>query len=290
MILVIGTDIDPTSIYFIKKLKAKNIDFLFFNMKNLYSNTKLYNEYFIYNSKKYYYNSFSGVLNRASGTDINAIKTPEKYWRAIALEQLLYSFLNCKFTNVLNRCFYGISNNFKLLQISSLDLKLVKIPKYKILSNVNIEQSLKEDNVEYVVKSQSGIRSIAQKHNKDIFPESESTEPVLFQELIIGDNIRVHVVSGKCFPIRIKSDQIDYRYSTSTHFSVINIPDKIAQECILISKKLNLLFTGIDLIQQEKDFFLLEANPMPGWSYFEKEVKYDSISLRLIEILLGKVS
>lgn len=120
-----------------------------------------------------------------------------------------------------------------------------------MLANLDIDKDNKIAN-RHVVKSLSSIRSIAVEYesNKHLFKGANHNEPVLFQELIEGDNIRVHVVEDECFPIKILAKKLDYRYDEGPNrsFHTCNIPNNIVEECLKIAKKHKLRFCGIDLI------------------------------------------
>jgi glutathione synthase/RimK-type ligase-like ATP-grasp enzyme len=67
---------------------------------------------------------------------------------------------------------------------------------------------------------------------------------------------------------RCDSDAVDYRYAKTT-IQACQLPIQVAASCVAITKQLKLRFSGIDLIQTEKGWVLLEVNTAPGFSYFE---------------------
>jgi len=130
--------------------------------------------------------------------------------------------------------------------------------------------------INYITKSISGIRSIVV--NNQTFSKWEKAGlnalPTLFQKQIEGDDIRVHVCHSQVIAIKITNkDKVDYRYSDTSLFEKINIPQDIINFCLKISWLEQNPLVGIDLIQTTEGYIFLESNPMPGWDYFFKEKK-----------------
>ncbi|NQU95919.1 MAG: ATP-grasp domain-containing protein [Candidatus Omnitrophica bacterium] len=88
--------------------------------------------------------------------------------------------------------------------------------------------------------------------------------PVLFQELIEGDNIRVYVINNKIVSSNvIKSDALDYRGSEKEIFP-ISLPDKVKKRCIKAVKICKMKYSGIDLRRKSSgEYVFLECNPSP---------------------------
>ncbi|XVN40476.1 MAG: hypothetical protein RCO49_06630 [Rickettsia endosymbiont of Argas persicus] len=197
MILVIGTDDDPTTMYFINFLQEQHAPYLFLNQKFLLQGIEISNKTLQFFGKKYLLSDFSGVLNRLANVNFVGLQgMPIKYYRCFdVLNNIIDVFLH----NVLNPGFLGFSNDSKLFQSISIKTNSIKIPKSYVLANLSIKQNLntitKLNN--HVIKSLSSIRSIVQHFESD--PEmfaDHSKEPVLFQELIDGINIRLLLLLG----------------------------------------------------------------------------------------------
>lgn len=62
------------------------------------------------------------------------------------------------------------------------------------------------------------------------------------------------------------------------------MPTELEQKCIAISRYLGLNFAGIDLIDQDGEYFFLEANPSPGFSFYEYKA-YQPISEAIATLL-----
>jgi glutathione synthase/RimK-type ligase-like ATP-grasp enzyme len=285
MILLIGTDADQTLIHFIKFLRRKKAKYVFLDQKYLLQDIDLLDNALRIKDKTYCYQDFSGVLNRmaapAEGQDLHI-----RYEQTMSY---LFNILTCKLKNVFNDSYAGVTNDSKIFQLSLLKLNHIKKPEHIVLCNKDVVSNLPKSYKSCIVKSLSSIRSeVVEFHaNKKKYFQDKSSEPVLFQKTITGPNIRVHVVIDKAFAVKIKSSTIDYRYDSSGNrtFSNYTLEDEIAKECIDIASQLNLKFTGIDLIKNETGYYILEANPSPGWSYFEESVDGEEVSEKLYKEL-----
>lgn len=291
MILVIGVREDFTTRYFIEFLQRHNKQYLFFEARALFDgNAEINNDYFSYYEKKFYYTDFSGVLNRSAAPNLRTFDDNDNQ-RFVRYNSLFNSLLNYKFDNILNHNFYCISNNSKIFQINLIKSDLIKTPQSLILAGDNIKTTLNQYSKckRHVVKSLSGIRSIAHEFetNEKIFSTNRSEHPVLFQELIVGSNIRVHIIDDFYFAVQISSTSLDYRYNNQDFkIAIFDLPQDIANDCVKIAKQLRLRFTGIDLIYDpDGGYYILEANPSPGWTYFEKEVNDTAMSTQLMKVL-----
>lgn len=88
---------------------------------------------------------------------------------------------------------------------------------------------------------------------------------------------RVTVIGDRVFDCIIESQtttktQIDWRrYDlANTPHRVGVLPDSVAQQCVEITHRLGLLFSGIDLIETpDGDFIFLEINCSPQWGWIE---------------------
>lgn len=151
-----------------------------------------------------------------------------------------------------------------------------------------------EHDDDVVYKSISGVRSIV----RHFGPQQAERLPLLrhgpaqFQERIRGVDIRVHVVAERAFATCIETPSIDYRYAGSDGQPIVmqptELPCEIEQRCIALTKRLGLLFAGIDLKEtRDGEYFCFEANPSPGFLFFERATG-QPISTALAHLLAGK--
>lgn len=126
-----------------------------------------------------------------------------------------------------------------------------------------------------IFKGASGIKTWAtiyesQKHLERL--SSLSFCPVLFQELIEGPDVRVHVVGENIFAELIESTEVDYRISHTNKHTQIELPKDISLGCINLSKNIGIPFCGIDFKIQRSTgiWFFLEVNSMPCFQGYDK--------------------
>lgn len=189
------------------------------------------------------------------------------------------------------------NNESKPFQLNSSLLKAAKG-----LNNISIGQSyivkgkgrykILNNKKSYIVKSISGIRSIVvDEQSYDCWDKARIDNiPVLFQEKVFGDDLRVHIINNKTFAkLAVSKSKIDYRYDKS-FFNLITIDDladEIKEFCINASKEEDNLLLGIDFIKSENSYVVLEANPSPGWSAYHdcNAITVDSFIKELLWVL-----
>ena len=111
--------------------------------------------------------------------------------------------------------------------------------------------------------------------------------PVLFQERIVGPDVRVHVVGARIFAELIDSPELDYRAARGNRFSPIAPPPDIAAGCRALARECGKPFIGCDfkLDGATGEWFFLEANPQPGYDYYDARAG-GAIARALVELLV----
>jgi hypothetical protein len=222
----------------------------------------------------------AGILNRALNPQ------PFAHTVSWSQQQMLYHILDEHVDNVINCPKDTLSNSSKLYQKELLQAPSWSVPKSYVLGNGQWCTSSRERERGMIFKSISSIRSKVQ-HVSDAHSESVC-EPVLFQECHQGINIRVHVVDGACFSLAIASDRVDYRYpDKENRFFPVTLSERLEQDAQVVAKRCGLRFAGIDLIYEKGRYYILEANPSPGWRYFESHMPDPLISRALMQALKG---
>lgn len=133
--------------------------------------------------------------------------------------------------------------------------------------------NLLEQNKSYIVKSLSGVRSIVvdEKDYKGWSANNINNIPVLFQEKVNGNDLRAHVINKQIFAKRSNAkENIDYRYDSNFFklSDVENIDEELQSFCFTVADEENNKLLGIDFIQTDPGYVVLEANPSPGWSAY----------------------
>jgi glutathione synthase/RimK-type ligase-like ATP-grasp enzyme len=112
--------------------------------------------------------------------------------------------------------------------------------------------------------------------------ERLSTCPTYFQRYIAGTNVRVHVVGTDVFPVEIMSDAIDYR-AAPREMGPGRLPESVAERCRAVTKALDLLVAGLDLIRTpDGDWYFLEANPSPAFTFYPDRAEVGAAIARLL--------
>ena len=124
-----------------------------------------------------------------------------------------------------------------------------------------------------IVKSCSGLRSEVRALDDVLLQRiSCGSSPVIVQQRINGDDVRVHTVNGKTFGTRISgTDYVDYRFSKNERrYQECSVPREIAAACHHFAKKEGLLLAGFDFkIASDGKWWCLECNPAPTFLPYE---------------------
>ena len=270
MILLVGLTNDPIIHYFYRQIKQTKLPIAFIDQQQLGGKIMLDHEmiYATDNSWSIEHASVQAVFNRLVGSPKQMVKAHETQ-----LELLQYH-LDYVYPNVLNRPMSNLSNYSKPMQLSMLELKQINIPSSEIRVGC-----FPPTTPEMIFKSISAVRSIVRPLTK---LDTVIREPVLFQRRCCGYNVRVHCLGDSYQATKIETDVIDYRYGQAKLQANYQLPETIASECSHITEKLGLTFAGIDLINFNENWTILEVNTAPGYSYFEQQDPQKSISKMLI--------
>jgi RimK-like ATP-grasp domain len=167
------------------------------------------------------------------------------------------------------------SNSSKPYQAMHIARHGFRVPETLITNQPDLVRDFVARHGRVVYKSASGVRSIARLFGPDDAARLERIRwcPTQFQELVEGEDVRVHVVGSRVFATKIRSTAVDYRYAghegEAAELSPVDLEDDVADRCIALSASLGLAFAGIDLKLTAADVFCFEANPSPGFTYFE---------------------
>lgn len=173
---------------------------------------------------------------------------------------------------VVNRSMPSATNNSKPYQLTVIKEAGLKVPETFITNEPANAREFLSKSRPSIYKSISGVRSIVQQVSDRQMEYLDDVQwcPTLFQKYIKGINYRVHVIKNDVYTLRIESDSIDYRYGEVRMF-IEDLPAGIAQKCRHLTALLGLTFSGIDLIRTpDEEWYCLEVNPSPGYSYFQQ--------------------
>jgi glutathione synthase/RimK-type ligase-like ATP-grasp enzyme len=131
-----------------------------------------------------------------------------------------------------------------------------------------------------IYKSISSERSIVKEFTARDIERLDAVRlcPVQFQELLQGDDLRVHVVGDKVFATIISTPATDYRYADAqvgepACFAATTVGPEVAQQCVGLASSLGLAVAGIDFKVSSGQLTCLEVNPSPVFTYFEARTR-----------------
>jgi glutathione synthase/RimK-type ligase-like ATP-grasp enzyme len=182
---------------------------------------------------------------------------------------IIHSWAEHSSAIIINRPSAEATNHSKLFQSIQISASGFIVPDSLVSNDHDEIMEFHSRHRSIIYKSMSSVRSIVKEFSLNDLKGRKNMGPVFFQQRIIGTNVRVHVVGEKVFACRIESEGIDYRYAQS-ELVPCNIQDDITEKCIQLTKNLGLVIAGLDLIiTPQRDWYCLEANPSPGFSYFD---------------------
>jgi len=187
----------------------------------------------------------------------------------------LFDAMDCV---VVNRVRASTSNDSKLYQ-SQLASSFGFLTPRTLVTTIpeKVESFYEACGRKVIYKSVSSVRSIVRRLENADLARLDSVRhcPTQFQEWVEGVDIRVHVVGREIFATELVSEACDYRYAGRSGDSLsaraIDIPDKVAESCIAMTKDAGLLVAGIDLRRTpDNRYYCFEMNPSPGFLFYER--------------------
>ncbi|PZE20036.1 ATP-grasp domain-containing protein [Paenibacillus xerothermodurans] len=117
---------------------------------------------------------------------------------------------------------------------------------------------------------------------EDLEPErlaALANAPVMFQQLVPGQEVRVFVLDGKVLgAFAIESSAIDYRTGEAA-VTATEISAAVAKLSIRACRALGLLFSGVDVkLGSDGSAVLLECNPSPMFEGFDRHAEVSIVS------------
>lgn len=201
---------------------------------------------------------------------------PLQQARQEAATALLTAWADVAPLRVANRPAAMASNNSKPYQAALIRSLGFAVPETLVTNDPAAVRAFREQHGRLVYKSVSGVRSVVHELTGPRLADLHRVRalPTQFQRLLVGTNVRVHVVGEDVHACAVESATIDYRYADggpSARMSAVTLPDDIAQRCVQVSRALDLPLAGIDLLRDEDDrWWCFEVNPSPAYNCFEE--------------------
>jgi len=206
----------------------------------------------------------------------------------LSLMQLL-DLLPC---TVVNRAKASTSNDSKIYQSFLAESVGLRTPRTLVTTDPDKVRAFYELCGKRVIyKSLSSVRRLSDTDLGERLGRLRNC-PTQFQEVVDGEDIRVHTVNGQVFATAIVSDVNDYRYAGrdggSLSMRTIDIPVHIAEACGRMAQSLGLALSGIDLRRtRDNEYYCFEVNPSPGFIFYER-MTGQPISEAVAHLLRGR--
>jgi glutathione synthase/RimK-type ligase-like ATP-grasp enzyme len=215
---------------------------------------------------------------------------------ARATHDALYRWLEVADARVVNRSDPQGSNSSKPYQAQLIASYGFRVPETLISNDPDAVLAFKAQHGEIIYKSMSGVRSIVKALDDNDIARLADIRwcPVQFQALVLGTDVRVHVVGNEAHATEIVSDVVDYRYARrsggSTTLRAVTLPDELVARCVALTEGLGLAFSGIDLrMGPDGEATCFEVNPCPAYAYYQANTE-QPIAASLARYLSGQQS
>jgi hypothetical protein len=216
---------------------------------------------------------------------------------AIGVEVLLSTWLDLADASVVSRPSLMASNNSKPYQATVIAEAGFSVPATLITTCQDAARAFWDEHGDVVYKSVSGTRSIVSRLDQSHLDRLRHVAscPTQLQAFVPGVDVRAHVVGADVFACEVRSDADDYRYASRSggiaRLRATSLPADVEDRCRTLAAALGLPVTGLDLRRTpEGEWFCFEANPSPGFSWYERETGQPiaaSIARLLIEGAAG---
>lgn len=189
---------------------------------------------------------------------------------AARLARALWQWADDTDATVVNRPGPSASNNTKPLQTRAAARCGFAVPESLLTNDPQALREFARRHGPVIYKGASGTRTRpALLDPADTARLSRlATCPVYFQRYVKGTNTRVHVVGQDIFASEIDTGAVDYR-AEPLDMRQVTLPGDVAARCLAVTRELGLPLAGIDLIRDPAgEWYFLEANPSPGFTFF----------------------
>ena len=198
---------------------------------------------------------------------------------------------------MVNPPFAGSVNQYKPFQLATARRHGILLPRTLVTNNPERVAAFAEEVGDVVYKPSMG-GALCCVLDRDKMDELEliRQSPVIFQERIVGEDVRVMVLNGKVVSsVVVDSATLDFRedpdYSSGAGtYRELELPEEVQSLCAEAARLLGLRFAGIDLKYCGEDrYYFIEANSSP--IYLDVELKLGHrITEQLVDFLIEQAS
>lgn len=215
------------------------------------------------------YNSFRLPSIARAGPESEAWK------HAAAVDDILLCWAEVTNAFLVNPLGAMSGNSSKPYQLEQLRKIGWSVPETLITTDPEAAREFWFAHREVIYKSVSGVRSRVSRLRPEHLERftSISSCPTQFQQYVRGTDYRVHVAGAEVLACEVLSEADDYRYpgDADVEIRACALPFDVEERCLQTAAALELPFVGIDLrLTHEGEWFCFEANPSPGFTYYER--------------------
>ncbi|HEV7880858.1 hypothetical protein [Bradyrhizobium sp.] len=214
---------------------------------------------------------FSGIYCRPIDLSAALPENQSRGW--LSSMRALSVFLACVPITVVNRPGSASHNSAKPLHSFELQRLGFDVAPSITSSDPARLRAFVAEQGDVVLKAVSGMRA-----NTRLFKLSElasfepASGPIHLQRLTEGHDVRAHVVGETVVAEATYANGIDYRLDREARREAIEIPDRLRKQLVRATRKLGLQFAGWDFKVSGEKYWCLEANPMPGYNYYDQRL------------------
>lgn len=300
MILVISADADPMGARIATGLQQAGAEHIFLSVHDIPGEIRLSlspqaerSALILPDGTRLEAGEISAIFHRVGFSNFQVyeeLSDEEVRYVNAACQMALAPWLNSFPGLVINRPVDCGSNASKPYQISLIGEYGFAVP-YTVVTNSprRAREFYESSPYGVIFKSISYHRSIVKKMEPGDLERLETLRvcPVQLQGYVDGFDVRVHVVGDQVFASRIESGESDYRYDKSSEITPFELPDALVEQCLALSRALNLPLAGLDLrITPEDEVCCFEVNPSPAFSWYEDRTG-QPITEAVVELLMG---
>ncbi|MBY7813861.1 hypothetical protein KW448_19710 [Vibrio fluvialis] len=296
MILLVTNQRDLTTDYIVRELKSRELPYFRLNTENIPQ----------YNCKIGYQHKDDWSIDKLTGSSITAayfrrpgLPEPKTTSRGIDVKE----YMQTEWQSLLKSIYARLDEKWLS---SPIDISLAEDkPKQLLLANQlgfnvpdniitndikpalelsqthslivkPLRQALLQDEQEKVIFT-NRAEGLSEEHTQSV-----GFSPIIFQQEIKKKyDVRVTVVGNKVFSTAIWSQShtetsVDWRIGghCDLKHELIILPESINNQCLQLTKLLNLKFSAIDLIcDKNNKYWFLEINPNGQWAWIENQTQ-----------------
>ncbi len=190
---------------------------------------------------------------------------------------------------VVNRPAAMALNAAKPLQLVEIASHGLDVPATIVTTSHEVARAFAAAHGRAVFKSVSGVRSIATEltdSDDDRLADVRAC-PTMFQDLVPGVDVRVHVVGAETFACAIEADRLDYRYAARLAMRPVDIDPRLCERIVAMVRGMGLHVAGVDLRHRpDGGWTCFEVNPSPAFTWFT-EYTSQPVAEAVAALLLG---